>query len=154
MTQEVWKAIDAALSGPFGQVHLRADGMQASVYRRVAKDHLILEVFVNGRIDGKWTEVEDGRPLYPEGRWWNPRRVKLMSSKELRVAQKLYSKKQIKAMLTPKVLMVDPTYQTVRTLVSHLKREFGRVEILTDEEIDAVMAQRARAEAESSLPCP
>lgn len=128
-----WKRLAEKLSGLYlAHATIVADGHTVSFYKRVHKEKLVIETFVDGYFKGKWMNVKDGKPEYSEGRFFRPRKKANGTKKEYSALKRIFGKKKADEMVTPKLFMVDPCWGSPRTLIAHLKREFPDLEIVED----------------------
>lgn len=128
-----WKQLENMLAGPFGYAKAVADGheiiMKKVLYSK-ANEKLLVEVFVDGEICGKWTHAENGQPVNPEAWFWQPKRSRTWPLKKYKTLKNIYGKKKADDMTALKVIMFSPYWSSTVTLVRHLKKHFPDLDIL------------------------
>ncbi|UEQ03209.1 hypothetical protein LMS44_18270 [Halomonas profundus] len=127
-----WKDIKERLWHLGGSVKLLADGYELSLVKAHDGKKIFVVVYVNGAVEGKWTETKDEKPVYPEGRFWRPMKRAPHPKKMYASAKRVLGKKEADRMVTPRVVGVVPTFGTEGAAVAHLKQHFPDLEIKAD----------------------
>lgn len=128
-----WKDIKERLKHLGGRVELQADGHTLSLVKAHDGKKIFVIVFVNGVVEGKWTETKDEKPVYPEGRFWRPVKRAPYPKKRYASFKRVFGKKEADRMVTPRVIGVVPNFGTEGAVVAHLKKHFPDLEIKADE---------------------
>lgn len=129
-----WKQLEQRLSGWMGKAEIRADGYEVIFVKRMDKsEKLVIETYINGQIKGEWMKAEKEKPLYPEARFWFPRKASAWKKKAYPQLKRLHGKKKADQMTTPKVIMFSPVWGSARTLIAHLKRNFPDLELIDEQ---------------------
>lgn len=128
-----WKDIKERLRHLGGSVKLLADGYELTLTKAHDGKKIFVVVYVNGVVEGKWTETKDEKPVYPEGRFWRPVKRAAYRKKVYAHAKRAFGKKEADRMVTPRVVGVVPTFGTEGAAVAHLKKHFPDLEINDDE---------------------
>lgn len=125
-----WQRLNIALRGLFGRARLVADGHTVELIKRLAGERLVIEVYVNGWIDGKWYELDpNGDPVHPEGRFWRPRRGRLWPLNKRRELKRIFGKKKAEEMTALKTICLDPTWTSPGSLIRHLRKHFPDLDV-------------------------
>ena len=130
-----WQQLEEQLSGIFGTAKILADGYEVTFYKRLSKgERLVVETYVNGQIKGEWfMRGENGTTKYPESRFFRPRKSRAYPVKQYGKLKRIFGKKQADNMVELKTVMFDPTWNSPKTLISHLKKHFPDLELKADE---------------------
>lgn len=129
-----WKELEEKLSGVFGGATILADGHEVILQKRLDREKLVIEVGVDGWIKGAWSSVDrQGQPKHPEGRFYRPMRSRVWPLKQYKELRKVFGKRKADEMTALRVVAVSPYWNSPRSLISHLKRNFPDLEIKADE---------------------
>lgn len=125
-----WDEIKQRLEHLGGSVKLLADGHEVSLRKVHDGKRVFISVYVDGYIKGKWTAAEEGKPVYPEGRFFRPAKSAVWSRKQLPNLKKIYGKKKAEEMVKPRVICFLPEFGTEGSAVAHMKKHFPDLEVL------------------------
>lgn len=143
-----WQQIAESLKGAFGTITVIADGHEVSFHKGVYGEKLVIETWVDGHIKGAWMAVDDqGAPVHPEGRFYRPRKHRVYALKQHAKLKRVFGKKRADEMTALRIYMLDPTWNSPKTLVSHLKKSFPNLEVVQEdapEEAEADLEALAR----------
>lgn len=131
-----WDEIKSRLEHLGGSVKLLADGHEVSLHKVHDGKRVFVSVYVDGYIKGKWTMADQGKPAYPEARFFRPTKSAVWSKKQLPNLKKIYGKKKAEEMVKPRVIAFLPEFGTERSAVAHLKKHFPDLEILEPKPAD------------------
>ncbi|TGG92512.1 hypothetical protein E4656_13655 [Natronospirillum operosum] len=128
-----WKQLEEKLQGVSSGADVLADGYTVNLRKRLYKERLVIEVGVEGEVKREWWEVDaDRKPKHPEGRFWRPVKTRAYSLKDYKKIKSAFGKRKADQMTALKVVALMPWWNSPRTLIAHLKREFPDLE-LTEE---------------------
>lgn len=129
-----FKKIQESLAGIFGDVSFRADGYLVHCVKRTHKERLVVEVYVDGWMKGEWHKVdENGQPMHPQGRFWQPCRGRTFPLKQYPKLKRAFGKAYADKATRLKVYMCIPTWNSTRSLVVHLRKNFPELQIVESE---------------------
>lgn len=130
-----WKQLEEQLSGVFASAKIKADGYEVAFQKRLGKgERLVIETYVNGYIKGEWMLTgENGTHKHPEARFFRPHKCRLCKLKEYPKLKRIFGKKQADTMVELKTVAFSPTWNSPRTLISHLKKNFPDLELVNSE---------------------
>ncbi|MGP9798176.1 hypothetical protein ACT3UJ_12550 [Halomonas sp. 86] len=128
-----WKEIKERLAHLGGSVELLADGYTLTLAKVHDGKKIFVYVYINGTVEGKWTDTKDGEPVHPEGRFWRPMKRAPHPKKYYAQFKRAFGKKEADRMVAPRVIGVVPTFGTEGAVVAHLKKHFPDLEIKADE---------------------
>ncbi|WP_372373217.1 hypothetical protein ACDI10_16225 [Vreelandella venusta] len=130
-----WKQLEEQLSGVFGSAKIVADGYEVSFYKRLGKgERLVIETYVNGYIKGEWFSTgENGAPKHPEARFFRPHKCRLYKLKDYSKLKRVFGKKKADKMVELITVAYGPAWNSPRTLISHLKKNFPDMELVNSE---------------------
>lgn len=128
-----WAEIKERLNHLHGSVELLADGHTLSLIKVHDGKKIFVRVYVDGRVDFKWTKTEDGKAVHPEGRFWRPMKRAAYPKKVYAQAKRAFGKKEADRMVTPRVIGVVPDFGTEGAVVAHLKKHFPDLQIKAEE---------------------
>jgi hypothetical protein len=125
-----WQEIENRLSGVFGSVKAAAGGHEISLEKQVDKERLIVAVYVDGWIRGEWTRATaDGEPEFLQARFWRPYRARPWKLSQYKNLKKAFGKKKADEMTALKTCAFMPYWNTPKSLVRHLKKNFPDLEL-------------------------
>lgn len=128
-----WKQLEEKLQGAFSNVELRAGGHSVTLRQRLYKRRLVIEPWVDGAMKGEWFQVDEERkPKHSEGRFWRPMRARAYRLKDYKAIKKAFGKRQADDMTSLKVVGLMPFWESPRSLIAHLKREFPDLELVEE----------------------
>ncbi|HDZ48754.1 hypothetical protein LCGC14_0074790 [marine sediment metagenome] len=129
-----WKQLEEQLSGVFGSATIRAGGHKVTFRKQLDGEKLVIRVGVDGWIKGAWMSVDEhGHPEHPEGRFYRPHRYRACKLKSYPSLKKVFGKKQADEMTALRTVQVSPYWNSPRTLISHLKKHFPDMELVSSE---------------------
>lgn len=130
-----WQELEQQLSGVFASATIKADGYEVSFYKRLGKgERLVIETYVNGYIKGEWFSTgENGTPKHLEARFFRPHKCRLYKLKDYSKLKRVFGKKQADKMVELITVAYGPTWKSPRTLISHLKKNFPDMELVSSE---------------------
>lgn len=137
-----WKQLEQQLQGVFGSARVRADGHDVSFYKQPQGERLVIVAYVDSCVRGPWMSVDDqGKPKHSEGRFFRPRKHRVYQLKQYNKLKRVFGKKRADEMTALRTYMLDPTWNSPKTLVSHLKKHFPDLELVQehtaeDEDVD------------------
>ena len=127
-----WKQLEEQLSGVFGSATIRARGHEVTFRKQLDGEKLVIRVGVDGWIKGAWMSVDEhGHPEHPEGRFYRPHRYRACKLKSYPSLKKVFGKKQADEMTALRTVQVSPYWNSPRTLISHLKKNFPDLELVS-----------------------
>ena len=112
---------------------IKADGYEVAFQKRLGKgERLVIEAYVNGQIKGAWFfPGENGTHKHPESRFFRPHKCRACKLKEYPKLKRIFGKKQADSMVELKTVAFTPTWNSPRTLISHLKKNFPDLELVS-----------------------
>ncbi|MDW0361032.1 hypothetical protein Q8G38_17090 [Halomonas venusta] len=130
-----WQELEQQLSGVFASAKIVADGYEVAFYKRLGKgERLVIETYVNGEVRGEWFSTgENGTPKHPEGRFFFPMKRRAWQLKQYKELKKIFGKKEADKMTELRVVGFLPYWGSPRPLISHLKKNFPDLELVTSE---------------------
>lgn len=131
-----WNEIKKRLEHLGGQVTLLADGHKVDLRKVHNGKEIFVTVYVDGYQRGIWTEEKDGKPVYPEARFWRPMRRAMYQKKGYASLKRAFGKKEADRMVTPQVIGFVPHFGTEGSAVAHLKKHFPDLEIVEPKPAD------------------
>ncbi|WP_144981118.1 hypothetical protein [Halomonas sp. C22] len=128
-----WKQLEEQLSGVFASATIKADGYEVAFYKRLGKgERLVIETYVNGYIKGDWISVGDnGEPKAPEGRFFYPMKRRAWPLRQYKELKKAFGKPSADKMTELRVVGFLPHWNSPRTLINHLKKNFPDLELVS-----------------------
>ena len=128
-----WKQLEEQLSGVFASAKIKADGYEVAFYKRLGKgERLVIETYVNGEIRGEWFSTgENGTHKHPEARFFRPHKHRLCKLKEYPKLRRIFGKKEADRMVALTTVAYGPIWNSPRTLISHLKKNFPDLELVS-----------------------
>jgi len=129
-----WQEIKDALKDLGGSVTLLADGHELALRKVHNGKKIYVVVYVDGYLKGKWTTVEDQKPVHPEARFWRPMKSALYKKKDYPKLKKIFGKAEADRKVTPRVVAFMPDFGTEGAAVTHLKKHFPDLEITRETE--------------------
>ncbi|OSQ49636.1 MULTISPECIES: hypothetical protein [Thalassospira] len=130
-----WKQIEETLKGVFGKIKVQADGYELTLTKSIDRERLVTLVHVNGEIKGKWFRAKNGKPLYPEARFWFPMRRRAWPIKKHSELKKAFGKREADQMTALETVCFSPMWTSPRSLIAHLKKHFPELEIVEDSNV-------------------
>lgn len=127
-----WKQLEQSLEGLICYVKVKADGHEVTFIKRKEGQRLIIAVFVDGVMEGGWYKAKDEKPVYPQARFWCPKRGRAWPLKQYAALKKVYGKREADQMTAMRVLAFLPAWGSPRSLVRHLKKNFPDLEVLEE----------------------
>jgi len=138
-TLDKWQNLEGRLSGLFGCAVALAGGHEIQMVKGRDGERLVIQVYVDGSIKGEWTKAENGQPLHPEARFWRPYRCRSWPLKEYPALKRAFGKRKADQMTALKTVAFIPTWNSPRTLVRHLRKQFPDLELQDrDQSLDAL----------------
>lgn len=135
-----FKKIQESLAGIFGDVIFKADGYLVHCVKRTQKERLVVEVYVDGWIKGEWSRVDDkGDPVHPQGRFWQPCRARAYPLKQYPKLKRAMGKAWADKATCLRTYACLPTWNSSRSLVSHLRKHFPDLQIVEKSEAGALV---------------
>ncbi|UDM07835.1 hypothetical protein LG409_02720 [Halomonas sp. NyZ770] len=129
-----WQQLEEQLSGVFGNATVLAAGHKVTFSKCLDGEKLVIRVGVDGWIKGIWMSVDEhGQPEHPEGCFYCPQRYRPWKLKEYPSLKKVYGKKQADEMTALRTVQVSPYWNSPKTLISHLKKNFPDLELVNSE---------------------
>lgn len=131
-----WKDLENRLTGlKIHPVHVQAGGHRATFRKRVYKERLVVEVFVDGEMKGAWMEVdENGAPRHSEGWFFRPERQRAWPLKEYKNLKKAFGKKEADRKTALRTFILMPYWNGPTAVVRHLRKHFPDAEIEPEEQ--------------------
>lgn len=130
-----WKQLEQQLSGVFGNAKIHADGHEVTFEKHLHGEKLVVLAGVDGWVKGEWWKVDDnGKPVHSEGRFWCPCRSRAYKLKQYASLKRAFGKKKADQMTALRTVAVQPFWGSPRTLISHLKKNFPDLELVSSEE--------------------
>ncbi|KZB51107.1 hypothetical protein [Thalassospira xiamenensis] len=127
-----WKQLEQSLDGLFCYVKVKADGHEVTFVKRKEGQRLIIAVFVDGVMEGDWYKAKDEKPVYPQARFWCPKRGRPWPLKQYAGLKKIYGKREADQMTAMKTLAFLPAWGSPKSLVRHLKKNFPDLAVLEE----------------------
>lgn len=127
-----WKQLEQSLDALFCHVKVKADGHEVTFAKRKEGQRLIIVVYVDDMIEGKWCHAKDEKPVHPQARFWCPKRGRSWPLKQYPELKKIYGKRKADQMTAMKVYGFLPAWGSPKSLVRHLKTHFPKLEIVED----------------------
>lgn len=124
-----WQEIQRRLVYLGGHVDLLADGYELNLRKVHNGKRIFVVVYINSELKDIWTEEKDGQPVYPEARFWRPRKQATYPKKHYKQLKRVFGKRKADDMITPKVIGFVPDFGTEGAVVAHLKKHFPDLEI-------------------------
>lgn len=120
-----WDALKGMLRG-FSHISVKAKAgdFELTFQKQLYREKLVTGVFVNGVQEGKWYKLKEvnGDPLYPEGRFWCPKKMRAYPPAKHKELKRLFGKREADKMTSLRVTHLMPYFNTPRALVSHYKK--------------------------------
>ncbi|KMQ73767.1 hypothetical protein [Marinobacter subterrani] len=130
MSNNKWQQLEEGLSGFFCSVAAVADGHELTFLRRLYKERLVVEVYVDGWIEGQWYKATaEGEPEHPQARFWRPYRTRPYKLSEYKSLKRVFGKKRADEMTALQTCAFMPYWNTPKSLVRHLKKHFPDLEL-------------------------
>lgn len=129
-----WEEIKDALNHLGGSITLLADGHELTLRKSHNGKKIFVVVWVDGEVKGEWTKHKDGKPAYPEGRFWRPMKRATYKKKNYAAIKRAFGKKEADLTTTPRVIGFAPDFGTEGSAVAHLKKHFPDLEIKREAE--------------------
>jgi len=129
-----WQELEQLLSGVFGVAKIRADGHEVIFEKSLDREKLVVQVWVDGCFKGDWITANDnGEPKHSEGRFFHPMKRRSWKLKQYKELKKVFGKKEADKMTELRVVGFLPYWGSPRTLISHLKKHFPDLELVSSE---------------------
>ena len=153
--KDQWAEIEKLLDRMYCSVYLLCDGyLVEATLRRVAKNNLAIEIYVNGYIRGEWFGLFDKPEDMSEEtrRFYMPRQKKKYSAKELKFYEKFYGKRVCrKKGMYDSWIIPKSHWRSAKSFIAHLKKHNSDIRVICADEhkarLDLVMAEQKTEEA-------
>ncbi len=144
-TKAQWEEIKNALSHPYGMAYFKCDDYLVSARIEQSKMRLVIAVYVNGYIRGRWTW--SGKACHLNEMPEIPRRFYFLSkkhktAKEIDLNNKIFGKKRCKVEgINDPLCHALPWFNTAGAFVAHLKKHNTSIEVLDCERYQQLLVE-------------
>ena len=137
LTKEQIKELAEKLDSQYQRVYLCCDGYLVAAGMVRHKNKLVINVYVNGMIEGKWCEVVNKVEELPEEsrRFWRHSLRSSMKPKNLKYWEKAIGKRQCKNRgYYDKRIIPFPYWNTAMTFIRHIQKYNESIKVISYEE--------------------
>ncbi len=135
MKREDWKKVEDRLCFPGARASLCVDGRAVVLEVRTDKMKMVIQVYVDGWVEGEWL---DHKKSCPEQRYMRRLENYLWSKKQRDEAAKWakrYGKLEARKLfgdMDKKVVFFSPYFPSVRAVRTHYEKTFSSIELVTE----------------------
>lgn len=134
-SKEQWQVLEMQLSSPFGRVQLKCDGYEVTAVVEKQKMKLIVGIYVNGCIKGKWLldkECDESRKFFRHVKKYAVRgkkRTELLIESRKRGLHK-EMKEFYQELLNKHYFYVTPYWPSSRPFFRHIRKTCNQIELM------------------------
>jgi hypothetical protein len=131
-----WEEIEKRLEeGIFSDVKIRIGNDRVTFRNQLFERKLRIITYVNGEIMGiLWKVDADGRPAYRQGQYFRPIKKRTFPKKEYKRLVYILGKEKADKLTSLRICALSPIWNSARSLIQHLKKNFPNLEIIREED--------------------